>query len=450
MTRRQAIALGLALGSLAGAAAGAEDAFVIPIGPRTPLELGTAWSAANGAARSAEGTCIESEGTDHAPGGSPSYSLVMLSRVGGRLVLGVYVSAPLATETLRGAKLTDAARRTASAQADQFRSLCGDGFIGAVTSGASYVAEIEVDPRDAARAASVVSSRLGTTSDPDRFREALESVTAHFRVVSRELPGGSHAAATAVEPAALVRRALALPGAQSEASARPYLAVSFAYPSDAFAGVPIEISPGAGREREAEQVFLWDRRGAGVGSASRAAELRKAQSHPSSVSSAPAALATLSPAPSQAAEAERSSPEGAAAQRPSAASSVPPVPAPLRSNAALVFQTPDGREVYATTEAPPGVYAEPIGHRVYWVPGAAEGTPAVKDAIHAAAAGSAPARGTTIQSAASGVVMTDAAPIAGVHSERAGALHAWIAGVATPSPAQREALAAAIRAQDRP
>ena len=86
---------------------------------------------------------------------------------------------------------------------------------------------------------------------------------------------------------------------------------------------------------------------------------------------------------------------------------------------------------------------------MYWVPGAAQGTAAVKNAIHAAAAGNAPARGTTIQSAASGVVMTDVAPVAGVYSERAGELHAWIAGVATPSPAQREALAAAIRARDR-
>src|SRR5262249_42123589 len=132
-------------------------------------------------------------------------------------------------------------------------------------------------------------------------------------------------------------------------------------------------------------------------------------------------------------EAERSSSGLAAAQD-------------LRSRAALVFTTPTGVEVYATTEAPPGVYSEQVGHRRYWIPGAAEGTAAVKDAIHSASASSAPARGTTVLCALSGVVLTDAPPVAGIHSERAGSLHAWIAGVATPTPAQQQALTAAARA----
>src|SRR5262249_59319279 len=130
---------------------------------------------------------------------------------------------------------------------------------------------------------------------------------------------------------------------------------------------------------------------------------------------------------------ERRSPGLAAAQAPG-------------PGAALASTTPAGVGVSATAEAPPGFSSEQVGHRRYWIPGAAEGTAAVKDAIHSASASSAPARGTTVLCALSGVVLTDAPPVAGIHSERAGSLHAWIAGVATPTPAQQQALTAAARA----
>jgi hypothetical protein len=48
------------------------------------------------------------------------------------------------------------------------------------------------------------------------------------------------------------------------------------------------------------------------------------------------------------------------------------------------------------------------------------------------------------------VVMTDAAPVGGTHSESAGERRAWIAGVAAPNAAERVALAAAIEADARP
>ena len=471
MARWHRVGLGLAFAVGAALRAGA-DGVLIPISSRTPAELGAAWSAANAAPRGELGTCVEAEGTERGAGDPPSYSLVSLSRVGGRLVLGVYVTAPVATEMLQGARLTDAARRMASSEPDQFRALCGDGFIGAVTQGANYVAELEVDPRDAARASDRLAALhgLGTTPDRDHFREALESVTTQFRVVARELPAGSHAAATPVVPAALVRRALAFPATVNEQTAQPYLGAFVAYPKDAASGAKMEVASAVPRDGEAEQVFLWDRRGAGVGSASRAAELRKAQSHsePSPtalVASEATRPAEISPQGAEGAaqrgEAERSSSGFATAQQlplvASAATRPPEMAEPsssglavpqqgLRSRAALVFPTPTGVEVYATTEAPPGVYSEQVGHRRYWVPGAADGTAAVKDAIHSASAGSAPARGTTVLCAVSGVVLTDAPPVAGVHTEPAGSLHAWIAGVATPTPAQQQALAAAARA----
>jgi hypothetical protein len=94
------------------------------------------------------------------------------------------------------------------------------------------------------------------------------------------------------------------------------------------------------------------------------------------------------------------------------------------------------------------VYAEKIRQRSYWVPGVATSTPEVDDAL-AAAAQSPPVRGTTIlvvEVGSTAVVMTDAAPVAGVHAEPAGPLQAWIAGVQAPDPAQRRALEAAVRA----
>ena len=63
-----------------------------------------------------------------------------------------------------------------------------------------------------------------------------------------------------------------------------------------------------------------------------------------------------------------------------------------------------------------------------------------------------PARGATVVVAEVGaitVVMTDAAPAAGTHSEAAGERRAWIAGVAAPNAAERAALAAAIEAAAR-
>jgi Ni,Fe-hydrogenase III small subunit len=114
--------------------------------------------------------------------------------------------------------------------------------------------------------------------------------------------------------------------------------------------------------------------------------------------------------------------------------------------AALVYDDPSGTAVFATNEAPPGVYAERVKKHALWVPGAAVATPAVKQAL-ARASSAAPSRGTTFlvgDGAIRGVVLTDAPPIPGVHREVAGPLHAWIAGVEVPTPAQREAIAAAL------
>ncbi|HSJ98452.1 MAG TPA: hypothetical protein VLC53_15355, partial [Myxococcota bacterium] len=134
-----------------------------------------------------------------------------------------------------------------------------------------------------------------------------------------------------------------------------------------------------------------------------------------------------------------------------AAPAPPAAPARRRRMAALVYEdAAGGTPVFATTEAPPGVYAEKVKQRVYWVPGVAAASAPVREALARAAAG-APTRGTTIivaELADTAVVLTDVAPAAGVHAEPSGALSAWIAGVGDPTPAQREALAAAARGGD--
>jgi hypothetical protein len=77
-------------------------------------------------------------------------------------------------------------------------------------------------------------------------------------------------------------------------------------------------------------------------------------------------------------------------------------------------------------------------------------SPAATRAIALAKAAT-PVRGTTVVVADDGrttVVMTDAAPVEGVHAAPAGERRAWIAGVTAPDAAQREALAAAVAAAD--
>src|SRR5262249_23138562 len=116
---------------------------------------------------------------------------------------------------------------------------------------------------------------------------ALESVTTQFRVVARELPAGSHAAATPVVPAALVRRALALPATVNEQTALPYLGTFVAYSKDAATGVAMDVGSVVQRDGEAGRVSLGPRGGAGAGGAARAAALGRAQPHAETVPTSP-------------------------------------------------------------------------------------------------------------------------------------------------------------------
>ncbi len=451
IARRVIAFVGLAV--IAAAPAFAQRAagpFAFPIGG-TPLELGDGYDSRQGLARGEPGACVAREETERRDGAAPQYSITTLSRAGGRLVVGVRVSAPIFVDVLRTARVTDAARRLESADAAAFRRLCGDGFVATVTLGDQLLAEIEVEAKDVSQARSHLIS--GTWTDPESFRRALETLVKRNEVQVRELPGGSRAAARPLTADEVIPRALAFPASVTATNARPYLASFEPYSADSFSGLPLPEPAEIEAGDMTEQVFR-DRRGRSQSTASRAADLRAAQVHRTEPEelppTPPPGIAAIAPAPTVASEAgalPSVAPPAAAAPAPEVARAS----ARLRAQPALVFTPAGEMPVFATTHAPTGVYAERVHERDYWVPGAATATPAVKRAIDEARA-SAPARGETVVFAEVGsvfVVITGAAPAGDTHSEAAGERRAWIAGVSAPNAVERAALAAAIEADAR-
>lgn len=457
--RASRAALGLVAALVLAVPAAAQQSFLLPLDADGPVALGTAWDRDEARSIGEPGACMEGAGAERFEGGPTTWTLVVLSRAGGRLLVGVHVARTVASEGLAGARIPDAARRLAQRDVEEFRGLCGDGFVAARALGAQYVAELEIGPGHA-RAASA-RLRAGVWTEPAPFAEALAALAAVPGAQARELPDGRRADSTPVSADALVERALAFPDTVTEENARPYLAMVRSYPESAFAGTAIVIDPTLGWGDAARAVFLQD---AGLGqggsaAAARSAEMRKAvvqrrPGDPRRPFDSPEAVAAVPlPAPgTRAAAPERL--EAPPSEAPPAALAAPAPPAaPVRRQrvAALVYEAAAGETpVFATTEPPPGVHAERVKQRVYWIPGVAAATPDVRERL-ARAAASAPVRGTTIVVAEVGavaVVLTDVAPAGGVHAEPAGALRAWIAGVTEPDAAQREALAAAARGGD--
>lgn len=479
--RPSRLALGLVAIALAGSApAGAQESFLLPLDAAAPLALGTAWNRGDARPMGDPGACMGGAGTERHEGGPTTWTLVVLSRAGGRLLVGAHVARTVASEGLAEARIPDAARRLAQDDDSNFRLLCGDGFVAARALGGQYVGEIEIGPGQAPAASARL--RTGVWTEPGPFQASLEALAATTGAQARELPGGRRSEAAPIAAAELVRRALAFPETVSAETATPFLAMVRSYPEWAFAGTTITIDPTLGWGDAARVVFLHDA-GAGVGgsaAAARSAEMRKAVvkrrpgdprrpfgapagvALPADATAPPAAEAGLvadgesaasapGPTATAAAPAEQAGVEELPAAVADATPEPPPAAAERHRMAALVYPGMEGETpVFATTQAPPGVYAEKVKQRVYWMPGVAEPTAAVREAL-ARAAAAAPARGTTIvvaEVAGTTVVLTDVAPAPGIHAEPAGALQAWIAGVAAPTPAQREALAAAARGGD--
>lgn len=452
------LALGLAAALAASAPAGAQEPFLLPLETDAPLALGTAWNGDEARPMGEPGACMGGAGADRHEGGPTTWTLVVLSRAGGRLLVGAHVARTIASEGLAEPRIPDAARRLAQGDdRSEFEVLCGDGFVAARALGAQYVGEIEIGPGQADAASARL--RTGVWTDPEPFQAGLEALVGITGAQARELPGGRRSRAVPLRGDELVRRALAFPDTVTAETATPFLAMVRPYPEWAFAGTTVAIDPTLGWGDAARAVFLHDA-GAGVGgsaAALRSAEMRKAvvqrrPGDPRRPFGAPTgvvlpAAASEPVATAQAVEAVDPPPAALAQATPEP----PPVAAERHRMAALVYAGPEGETpVFATTQAPPGVFSEKVKQRVYWVPGVAEATPAVREAL-ARAAAAPPARGTTIVVAEVGgtaVVLTDVAPAPGIHAEPAGELRAWIAGVAEPTPAQREALAAAARGGD--
>lgn len=448
LVRLVGFGLGLGFALVARSAPAAEprgdSPFAFPIGP-TPLELGAGYDARQRLARGEVGSCVTAEATDPREGPAAQYSIATLTRAGGRLVVGVHVSVPLRVEVLRVARVTDAARRLQGADPEGFHALCGDGFVATRTLGDQLLVEVEVASQDVLRARRQLIS--GSWTDPDSFRQALDALVKRHEVTVRELPGGSRAAARPLSADALIERALAFPASVTEEGAKPYLASFEPYSADSFSGLPLPEPELIEPTDLVEQVFR-DPGGPSRSAASRAADLRAAQVQRSEpeAASAPAPDAVVFAQPDEVTGA----PEAAAPPAAPAPASAAQAPR-LRSLAALVFSPSGELPVFATTHAPAGLFATRVRERDYWVPGAAEATPAVQRAI-AKARADAPARGATVVVAEVGaiaVVMTDAPPVGDTYSEAAGERRAWIAGVAAPNAAQRAALAAAIEADAR-
>lgn len=426
--------------TMAGSAM-AQHSFLLPLAADDPLELGTAWDREDNRARGEDGACVVARETERQDGGPTTYSLVVLSRAGGRLLLGVHVARSIASEGIVGARITDAARRLASRDREGFDALCGSGFLAARTVGGHYVGELEFEPGEARRASAGLRTGVWTDSTP--FAATIEELLAGSRARAREIPGGRRSEAREIEPSVLLSRALAFPETVTETTARPFLGAIHRYPDAAFAGTEMSVDPTLGWGDAARQVFLHDRTTlSGSSAAVRAAEMRKAMVQRRQPTSAPRPRELPPPAAAigvlRAEEAPMSSPPPAR------------VAVLRRRMAALVYTLPDGSTVFATTEAPPGVYAEKVKQREYWIPGIAAPDATLRAAL-ARAAQEPPGRGTTIivaEVGAIGVVLTDVAPANGIHAVPDGALHAWIAGVQAPTPAQHEALAAAVQAGD--
>jgi hypothetical protein len=413
---RMAAALAVvALGAAARPAGAAEWVAL----PGEPPALGTSWDAHR--ALPLGGSCVRGSGSHEEPGRSPRYSLVLLTRAGGRLVLGLHVAATRAIETIQAPQLGDAPRRLLQSDPKAFGELCGDGFVAAIARGGQYAAEIEFDPADARRVAAwlEIHAALGSWSEPDPFREAVEGLLGRYgkglRV--RELPGGSRRGAVEIEPAQALARALALPASVGEADGQPYAAAFQPYTAGAAAGLEIQVTvPGA--EGLAAALLA----GGGVGRGFTGRVLGGAQ--PPTPRTAPGAgsvqAAELAPA--------------------------------LRSStwSGEAFSVAPGVVVYATERAPIGVLARPAGGREIWVPGVAVATSEVEGWLDEATASDGPGRpvqGVVVLVGEVVVHLTPDPPVPGVHAERAGSLYAWIPGIASPGPNDRQALEAAVRAE---
>lgn len=124
----------------------------------------------------------------------------------------------------------------------------------------------------------------------------------------------------------------------------------------------------------------------------------------------------------------------------------------VTSSPVVMYRVASDTVVYATSYQPQGMYWQQMHGRAYWVPGAVQGSNDVKTAIeHAGEMKTPTANATVITYAIDGeqVYLTNESPLAGIYSERADVLYAWLPGVTSPTQAQRDAIATAVTAHEQ-
>lgn len=423
---------------------------------RRAIELGSGFDVRLHEPRGEPGSCVQDIGTEREESAATHYSIAALSRVGGRLVIGVHVGTQVAVESLASPRMTDAARRLAGSDAAAFRDLCGDGFVAARALGGQWLAELEVQGADAVRAFTRLET--GTWSDPVPFRAVLERLAASGGVTAREIPKGRRAAARALTPSDVIEQALGFPATIPADAATPYYAIFAPYSEAALSGMTLPSAEEIEAADLARLAFRGEATSERSNAAARAAEMRKAvvQREPQDFrtvrgdgsSNAPVSEAPVAtPIPVEIVAAEP--PAVVEAPPAAAAAASAEGEAVLHKMAALVYAVEGAPPVYATTSAPAGLYAERVRQRSYWVPGAVEASAAVRTAIEQAKTAT-PSRGTTVvvveRSGGPPVVLTDAPPIEGTFAAPAGERHAWMPGVSAPDAAQRAAIDAAVAA----
>jgi hypothetical protein len=241
---------------------------------RRPIELGSGFDARLREPRGEPGSCVQDIGTERTESAATHYSITSLSRVGGRLVIGVHVGTQVALEALASPRMTDAARRLAGSDEEAFRDLCGDGFVVARALGGQWIAELEVQGAEAVRAFGRLQT--GTWSTPEPFREALERLAASGGMTARELPNGDRAAARALTMTDVVEQSIAFPASVPADAETVYYAIFSPYSEAALSGMtlpdPEEIDP----HDLARLGFRDEASGERANAAARAAEMRKA------------------------------------------------------------------------------------------------------------------------------------------------------------------------------
>lgn len=392
---------------------------VVPLPEAGVAPFGRGWSLKLRRFVSVRGACVDYDTTSFAPAPRVRITLKTLSRAGGHFLVGLHVAREQGVETLEAARLNDAARRLAHRDKKAFRELCGDVFVAATVTGSQFVGELEVDGRQGNAAFAWLRARgfLGASEDVEGVTKVLEHFAKQFAPEARWFPGGQRAEVETTSAEALIAGARAFPESEESKQGRAYLALLVDYNERMLTGLASEFTlPPPEEPGRAVFAAMRPRRG-------KASEMLLARSE----------------------------------RRP------PPAPRP-RPPVFRVERVPvralqmGATTVYAGASELPDHYVERVGATWFWVPGAAAGTPRVRNAIAAAIASDAIDRAPLVwvrryatgDATGRAVYFSPDAPAAGIFGARGGEGYAWLPGVSAPSTREQALLENVINLSETP